>query len=216
MQAPRGIVFDLDGTLVDTLALVYEAFASILEPFVGARWSPEQIAAHFGPPESQILAKFIPAERLSDETERLYQYYRDHPERVVVFPEIKSLLDELYRGGVRTGLFTGKGREGTRITLDQVGMTGSLADIVTGDDTVCPKPHPEGLLRLIENWRLDPGSVWMVGDTAADVHAGRGAGTVTVGVLWGTHRREALLESAPDFVFETPREFLDFWRSSLS
>lgn len=214
-EAPRGIVFDLDGTLVDTLPLVFEAFAEILAPYLGKRLRPDEISPHFGPPESQILAKFIPKDRLDSELERLHQYYSDHPDRVVVFSELKPFLQDLKKWDVRTAVFTGKGRQGTRITLEQAGIIHDLETWVTGDDTLHPKPDPEGLLILLEGWRLHPRTVWMVGDTPSDIKAGRAAGVVTIGVLWGTPDRQAVLDSRPDIVCESPTEFVDFCRKSL-
>ncbi|MBI4481774.1 MAG: HAD-IA family hydrolase [Acidobacteria bacterium] len=211
----RAIIFDLDGTLANTLPLIYDAFNHVLEPHLGRRLPPEEIRSHFGPPEQEIFGRLLTAGAVPGAVERLHRFYRVHADRVRLFDGMREVLDYLQHYGVKIGLFTGKGRAGTLITLKQLGLLDRIQAIVAGDDVVCHKPHPEGVVRLLELLEVGNHQALVVGDAPADVRAGKGAGAYTAAALWGSDRRQALLEAGPDWIFATVGELETFCKARV-
>lgn len=201
---PAALLFDLDGTLVDTIDLIVHCFARLLEPATGRPWGRDEIVALFGPTEPAILARFGLAGALPD---FLACYERSHDRLARPFPGVAAALERARRAGLRLAVITNKGRETTAITLRRTGLASCFDAVVTGDDTGRPKPDPAGLLLALERLGVAPGEAVFVGDAPSDVEAGRRAGVGTWAVAWGrVHPLEELVAARPDRLLRHPAE----------
>lgn len=193
-------LFDLDGTIADTLPLIYLAFNEALHPVLGRELSPREIRAAFGPPDHAIIRSMVPAERAPEAIERyLAAYSREHDALVTEHDEMSEILRACKAAGMRTGVVTGKSRETAIVTLESLGLMDAIDVLYAGDDVERQKPDPEALVKALLDLGhgRDEAGVF-IGDSAADVIAGRGAGLTTVAVTWGSPDHDELDASHPD------------------
>lgn len=190
------IVFDLDGTLVDSLP---DIVASFLAAFDVVGLPPPAAAdarATVGKPLEEMYAAFAPEKAVADLAAAYRQHYprhfRDHSRP---FPGVPELLEELGRRGFARAVATTKRTEMALRFVEAMGLA-PLLDHVQGTDDIPHKPAPDVVLRAIE--ALGARGSWMVGDTVSDVQAGRAAGLRTYAVTWGTHDRDTLAGARPD------------------
>ena len=189
----RALLFDLDGTLTDTLPLVIASLNAALAPVWGAPRSPSEIRRLFGPPEGRLIAQQAPDDPQA--VERFYRYYRDHHQRIAkLFPGVRTMLSTLVELGWPLGLVTNKGHRSTVITLDQLGLRPFFPVIVDGDGLSRPKPAPEGIALALGRLGAAPGDAAYIGDMPSDLAAARAAGAA--GWCAGWSRPD---EPAPDW-----------------
>jgi phosphoglycolate phosphatase/pyrophosphatase PpaX len=205
MPAPailEALLFDLDGTIADTLPLIYEAFNDAFRPALGRRLSEREIRVHFGPPDHQMIASVVDREQLAPSIDRFLATYRArHAELVALFPGIEDLLADARSSGKRLGVVTGKSRVTALYTLEQLGVLPYFEAVLAGDDVDRPKPDPRALqLALGALGHSGATGAAMIGDSQADIRAGQAAGVTTIGVLWGNPDHDELLAAGPDFV----------------
>ncbi len=220
LPAPlRALVFDLDGTLADTFNHLADCFATALEPNLGRRVRPEEVFSRFGlwaGPEISILAD-LAGGHYPEVVEAFYQVYQErHPRAVRLFPGIAEVIDAAQKRGLRLGLLTGKGRRATEITLEQLGIRQHFTTLMTGDDAPFPKPHPDGLLLVLRALEAETSEALFVGDSRADVGAGRAAGVFTAWAGWNRAFAETLTDDmAPDHVLAEPADLLRLLTSAV-
>lgn len=198
---PDTIIFDLDGTLIDTLPLIYRAFNSALAPELGRTLQPNEIRAMFGPPDNQIIANLISDPDRKDAAIDRYvsAYSTDHDEYAIVYDGIPELLAEARARGSRLAVVTGKSRVTAIESLNRTGLAEYFELVLAGDDVEQQKPHPEAVLKALESLGHEPGMTGViVGDSAADVGAGKQAGLRTIGVYWGVPEHHDLEAAQPD------------------
>jgi HAD superfamily hydrolase (TIGR01509 family) len=179
----RALVFDLDGTVVDSHRYTFDAFRFACEPFRHPPTDAEVFAA-FGPSEEVILGGLLPAAVRAAAYARLQAYYTTHAGRLAVHPAMRPLLGACRDAAVRCGLFTGRGADSTRIVLAALDLDWAFAAVVAGDQAARPKPAPDGLLRLLEMLECAPADGILVGDSSLDIQAARAAGVAAVFAAW--------------------------------
>lgn len=199
------LIFDLDGTIADTLPLIYEAFNDAFVPITGKALSPEEIRGLFGPPDNYVIRNVLEPEHHDDAIARYVETYRGrHRDLVELFDGIADLLADAHAAGVKLAVVTGKSRNTALITLDFLGVLERFDVIYAGDDVERQKPDPMALVMALEDLAHDdPARAAMIGDSAADVIAGKAAGVATIGVLWGVPDHSDLLATEPDVVCAT-------------
>jgi phosphoglycolate phosphatase len=212
-HAFRLLVFDLDGTLVDSQYGIAHAMG---EAFVEAGFAaPTQAAVRevIGLKLELAVARLLPAEepaRLAAEIaegyKRAYYAWRRHPAfHQPLFPGIATLLEALDRAEVFLGIATGKGRRGLETTLAHHRLRAHFTTLQTADDGPS-KPHPEILHRAMDEIGAAPEETALIGDTVFDMEMARAAGTHALGVAWGYHPASELLGSGAHRVAETVEE----------
>jgi HAD superfamily hydrolase (TIGR01509 family) len=201
-------LFDLDGTLADTLPLIYEAFDAAFIPALGFGFSPAEIRAMFGPPDHQIIRGKVDGPRADDAIKRFNAHYRDrHDDLVSAFPGIAHAIAACSAAGIKLAVITGKSRLTALITLERLGLRDSFRVIYAGDDVERQKPDPEALFRALQDVAaLSADRAVMIGDSAADVIAGKAAGIATIGVTWGSPDHQELEASRPDHIVTSVEE----------
>lgn len=217
----QGLLLDLDGTIVDTLGFLFDAFRHAVAPFVSVVPSNADVVATFGPAEPECLANYLvqceragvckrPAAEVTDEAvERFFRFY-EQGDQIRVFPGIPELIHGRKQLGWRVGVFTGKGRRGAEWTLQSLGLLEVVDCLVSSDDVREPKPHPEGVLTALKRLEMAPASLVFVGDAPADIQAGNAARVVTVAALWGAFDPAATLRAGPTRACQTVAELATF------
>ncbi len=185
----RNVVFDLDGTLVETMPSIIRGLKLAVESGLGREVTQAELVATFGPPPLGIMRTWFSDEAVAQRAHQVWlDFERDlDPNEMRAFPGVPEMLEGLAASGVGLFLFTGRDRNGALRTLQHNGWLDRyfLADRMRcGDDGFPPKPAPEGLVRLLADHGIDPASTLMVGDHSMDVKAGRAAGTKTGAALW--------------------------------
>jgi pyrophosphatase PpaX len=211
------ILFDLDGTLVDTTELILASFAWTFQHHLPGRLPARDALIHtFGRSLPAVLRELAVEHDDGDPdvlTAQMLATYRDfqlerHDTLIQPFPGVAEMLRELRARQRRLGLVTSK-REGfARRGLAVFGLEALFEVAVFHDDTTRHKPQPEPLLLAAERAGLMPGDVVYVGDSIHDVAAGRAAGMRTVAVLWGPFDRAVLERAGPDHFVERPEDLV--------
>lgn len=177
---PRLVVFDFDGTLIDSLTLVLEAIAHAIEPF-GRERPTRAIFAHLGGPPERFLPTFLnDLSHLPTAMARLESYHRQNTHLIRPFEGVAALLDELRAQGVLTAIWTGRDRVSCEWLLSEHGLRERFATVVCGDDLPTHKPDPEGLRQIMRRLAVTPAQTLFVGDAAVDVLGGAACGVDTI------------------------------------
>jgi HAD superfamily hydrolase (TIGR01509 family) len=208
----RGVIFDMDGTLADSIDHYYRMACDIVERANAPPIPRERVYELMGSGAPDLLRQLLPPD-FPDAEATLSRIVRDRlpawiraGERIEPLPGCVDLLRQLRARGHRLGIATSSGR--ALPYLDHWGVRPLLHAIVGREDVRQRKPHPDVVLRCLEQLELEPDDAVYVGDSPIDVEAGRAAGLFTVGVLTGTSTRERLEEISPDFVLESAPHLL--------
>lgn len=182
------VIFDLDGTLVDSLPLVYDCFRYAVSPFRNPPDDEEIEKGLCGPVEKNLLRLLSgDEESVLKARERLGHYARENQDRVTLFPGAGELLESLAEESADLGLWTGRDRKSTLRILDQFQLKTLFKGIVCGDDLKTHKPDPEGMLTLIGVLETTAANTLFVGDSEHDIQAGKNSGVRTIICLNGHH-----------------------------
>ncbi len=200
----RGILFDLDGTLVDTIGLILSSYRHTMSTHLDQIPPDESWLMTLGQPLRVQLQKFA---RSPDELEAMFQTYLEHNEAnhqqlVRPFPGMLDAVRSLGAAGYRLAVVTSKIRPNTDRELATVGLAEYFDVTVTADDVQAPKPDPEPVHTATRQLDLTEREVLMVGDSVFDLRAGRAAGVRTAAALWGPFGRSLLMAEKPDFWLE--------------
>lgn len=207
----RTILFDFDGTVADTLPLIFTAFRSTFQQYLHRHYTDEEILAMFGPTETDILQAMIPPEQLEQALDHFFRVYAEGHRHVHNPAEIALMLDRLREADFVMGIVTGKGRRSADISLQAWGLDRYFDVVITGDDVSRPKPDPEGILSAMKQLGARAEQTLYVGDSDADVLAGRAASLVTVGVDWlPVTQKAGCFQPEPDYLFTDPGSFTDW------
>jgi HAD superfamily hydrolase (TIGR01509 family) len=206
----------MDGTLTRTNELIFASFNHVALKYLGKVLTPGEIVALFGPPEEGGLKKMLGTDDVGEAMEDLCRFYDLHHDGMAsLHGGMRDLLDYLRGHGVLVCLFTGKGRRTTEISLRRLGISRFFDLVVSGSDVQCHKPHPDGILRVLETYSLAPSGVLMVGDSLSDVQASKAAGVSMAGALWDSYNRDGMVQAGVDFLFETTEHFACWCREQV-
>lgn len=181
------VVFDLDGTLVDTAKLIYDSFNFVLKKYLGTEMSPDQIRTYFGPPEDVAIKKIFGNADFHLIWTDYLQYYSSHLFETAVFPGVIDLLSDLKAGFIKLAVFTGKGNETTEMTLAYHRLKDFFDMIVTGSIVRNHKPDKEGLELIVNSLGVEREGTVLVGDSLADYIASNAAGIDFIAALYDKH-----------------------------
>jgi phosphoglycolate phosphatase len=201
------VVFDLDGTLVDSLPDIVASFRHALVASGRSDAGEAAVRAQIGKPLEAMFALIDPGGDPDALSDAYRAHYRDHfADRSRPFPGVEDLLAELGRRGYRRAVATTKRSGLARTFAAAMGLTPFL-DHVQGTDLPPHKPAPDVVQRAIR--AVGGTGVWMVGDSDSDIEAGRAAGLSTYAVSWGTHDAERLRTARPDILEPNLDRLLD-------
>lgn len=205
----KAIIFDIDGTLTFTNRLIFDSFNHITEKYLGKRLSDEEIIALFGPTEDVILKQMFP-DKYEEVRKDYYEYYNNNHDIAQLYKGMKELLLDLKKEDIILGIFTGKGRTSSLITLNFLGIRELFDMIVTGDDVKNHKPSPEGILKFVETFHLNPAEVLMIGDAPSDIIASKEAGVEIASVVWDSYSENEVRKLNSKNIFHTVDELRNY------
>jgi pyrophosphatase PpaX len=209
----QAILFDLDGTLIDSTELILSSFRHTMRRHLGRQLPDADWLHSMGRPLRVQLREFARDELELNAMLATYSAHNDehHDAAVALFPGIREMVDELRMRGHTLGIVTSKRRafalRGLRVSGLPIEWFGA---IVTADDVERHKPDPEPLrAALRELGDARPGASAYVGDSPYDMVAARAAGMAAVAVRWGPHDLESLERESPDHCLSEPADLLD-------
>ncbi len=202
-----GMLFDVDGTLADSLPVCLSAFREAIRAFTGRTLTDAEIVARFGPTEEGMIQRLVPEQWERCLEVYLEAYRRALDEYPVSLPAMTSALERLRRRGLSLGVVTGKGYRSAVLTLDRLGLAGYFAAVEAGSPNGSIKSAC--IQRVLARWGVGADRVAYMGDSASDVLAAREAGVVPLGAAWlPTTDAQALRAAAPHEVFDTVEGFI--------
>lgn len=207
------VIFDFDGTLADTLPLVYHSFQTVFKTFDDKILTDEQVKAMFGPAEPDIIKKNLENDDIEAAIELYFNTYSEEHDQYVLFNgDINSMLIALKEEGLKLGIVTGKSQRGLDISLKQLGMEKQFDYKISGDDVSEPKPDPEGIFKVLSHFDQEKHHAIFLGDSDADIQAGLRAEVLTIGVQWLPNIQTSQFSDQPDEIYGKVDQFIrDFY-----
>jgi pyrophosphatase PpaX len=203
------VLFDLDGTVIDSGAIILASMRYAAREVLGVEVPDEQLMAAVGGPGLEAQMQALSPDRADE----LVTVYRAHNEplhdELVCCAGMDEVLVQLKDEGRRLGIVTAKRRQTVELAFARIPIEHLFETVVGGDETKKHKPDPEPLLLALERLGAAPDDAVYVGDAPFDVKAAKAAGLYSVGVSWGgIHGRERLEAEEPDALVDTTEELL--------
>lgn len=210
LPAPRTVLFDLDGTIADTVPLIIATYKRTVLTHLG--WEPtvEQCKEWIGRSMTDTFQAMAPdrAEELA--ADYLEWNLANHREYVHAFDGVSELIDALEASGRDYGVVTSKRHKSALLSLECVELTGRIRLLATEEDTVNHKPEPEPLLHALALLGAEAKDAVYIGDAVVDLQAANAAGIAAVGVTWGAASEEELAAHNPVAIVHTMAELRAF------
>jgi HAD superfamily hydrolase (TIGR01549 family) len=204
-------LWDVDGTLIDTTALIAASLDYIYRKYFGRSLPHDELRALIGTPLKKQIRVFGELEAFGVEeqaiTDDFITYYETHRSRERILEEVLAVLIEGKRRGFPTALVTSKNDAELENTLPRLGVAGYVDAVISADAVAHPKPDPEGLRLALSRLALLPDRIpeaVYIGDTVHDMRAARAAGIRGIGVTWGAAPRALLAAESPFLLCDTP------------
>ncbi len=191
-QPYRAVLFDLDGTLIDSTEAIVTSTLAALDELGWQAVARQVIVDHIGYKFEALFPQRSVAERrcLIDTIGRHYDTVCTR--QSALYPGIRELLDHLAARGIPMGVVTSKRHHHSEAILSALGVRGHFGVLICSDDVTRMKPDPEGLIAAMGTLSVSPTESLYVGDTVVDVQTARRAGVAVAGVDWGTDGLERL------------------------
>lgn len=205
----KTVLFDLDGTIIDTNELIIQSFLHVLQGQTPGFLTREHIIPHMGKPLEDQIRSFSGRDQVDDLITAYREYnMKRHDELVREFPYVREVLAMLHQHGIHMGIVTTKMRNTTAMGLKLCGLDKYMEAIVTLEDVKHPKPHPEPVLRAMGLLQAKPDTTIMVGDSPYDIEAANQAGVISVGVAWSLKGANHLRQFRPAHIIHDMRELI--------
>ena len=209
----QAAVFDLDGTLVDSLADLADAANAMLISYGFRAHDVDAYRYFVGNGSRKLIERILPEGRSRDTAfvdEALARYKECYAERLLnqtkPYDGIPEMLDELRRRGIPMAICTNKHRNAAETIVERL-FPKNMFEEVVGDSHALPrKPDPQKVLHIAERMGVSPASTAYFGDTAVDMDTAHNAGALAVGVLWGFRPQEELTAHGAQILLSHPRE----------
>lgn len=217
-KVSRLAVFDLDGTLVDSLGSTVELIQQSVKAITGNDLSAESICEQFGKPEENIFSNFYSEREAKKVMDHYVDVFEKNIEAVQLFVGVYNGLERLSNLGIKMGLYTARGRRTTEIILKNLKLHQFFDIFVTGSEVSNGKPHPEGLVAVYDTAKqiasgqeLEISQLVYMGDSHKDILMAKQTGAHSVGVRWCKRcDRVKLNASDPDRVFDEPEKMFEY------
>ena len=202
------ILFDLDGTLIDTNELIITTYLHTLEKYYPSKYQREDVLPFLGPTLHEAFGSINP-----DLVEEMVLEYRafniaNHDELVTEFVGVFETVQSLKDKGYKLGIVTTKRHDVTLKGLRLMDLERFFEVVVTYDHVSKTKPDPEPIFKALEQLDSTPEETMMVGDNYHDILAGKNAGTVTAGCAWSIKGRDYIAKYEPDYILENMADLL--------
>lgn len=212
LPRPSAILFDLDGTLIDSVTLIVESARYAFEGRARSDFDELAWLADLGMPLPTMFRRFTAVE---EEVQALIAGYREfqvanHDSLVTAYPRVPETVNALRTMGFRLAIVTSKSEPLAERGLAHVGILDCFETIVGLHGCSNHKPHPEPVRVALQRLGVSATEAWFVGDSPHDMNAGRAAGVTTLAALWGPFSREQIAPSDPDAWLDRITDLLRF------
>lgn len=209
----KGVVFDMDGTLLNTLPDLTALTNAVLSDLGYPTHTEEAIRGFIGDGVRALMMRAMPDSASDDEKEAALAEWKSRYQefgrrKTVPYPNIIEMLEALKSKGVKLGVLSNKFDAAVK---DLAGFYfPATFDVAKGESPTCPrKPDPTGLLASIQEIGLNPSQVAYIGDSAGDMKTAKAAGAMAIGVSWGYQTVDRLVSAGADMVIDDPLAILD-------
>lgn len=215
LQSPGVLaLFDLDGTLIDSQAMVFETFRRVFHEMMPEyQLSQEELYSFFGPTLEETFARYFPQEQIGAVIDRYQVINKDlHATMLKEMPHAKETLQALREQGIVMGIVSNKRREPVLLGMKICGLTDYFDAVFAREDQPACKPEPDGLLYAAKAMGFEGCPVVYVGDNAADMQAAKRAGFLAIGYTLDETQKESLRKEGADVQIDDLRELEDLLR----
>lgn len=203
------LLFDLDGTLINTNELIIASFLHTFEQYQPGTFTREDVIEFIGPPLIDTFKKIAP-----DQAEAMIQTYRKfnhekHDELVEEYDGVYETIEQLHAQQYKLAVVTTKIKKTALMGLELTGLRKFFDVVITLDDVEKAKPDPEPLVKALEALGSTKETAMMIGDSEYDVQAGKNLGIPTAIVGWSIKGKEKIREYGADYILDDMRDLLD-------
>lgn len=205
----KALLFDFDGTLLDTNDLIIQTFMQIFDEKFPGQYTTQDCLKFIGPSLKQTFDELTPGE--TDEMIAKYKKWnaQHHDELVKGYDAVLETLGQLHAMGIKLAIVSTKGQDGLARGMKVLGA-GHLFDVIVGiDDVTHVKPHPEPILLALQKLGVTKEEAIMIGDNSHDIEGGQNAGVRTAGVAWAAKGEEFLQQFNPDYMLHHMRDLIE-------
>lgn len=209
----QGLLFDADGTLIDTYEIILCSMRYALNEVEGLGLSDAELMAGVGTPLRDQMLHFARGnEEKAEELLVCYRAHNDivHDERIAAFPDTRAALERFRGAGIPLGVVTSKRHAMAQRGLEMGGIAEYFDVLVGPDDWPEHKPAPGPILRAASLMGLDPTACFYIGDSPFDIQAGNAAGCTSVAALWGMFPAAVLAQESPALEFGSLTGLADY------
>lgn len=204
----QAVLFDVDGTLIDTSEYIYQAYEHSLGRHNHDMLSREALSHLMGKSLEDTYREITGLDVVNPLMDAHREYQLENAGLAVAFPNSASTLESLRKKGISIGAVTTRARDTAIETLEHAELFPLIDFFVAFEDVVSPKPDPEGIKKALDFFNVHPSDAIMIGDSPVDVEAGKNAKTHTIGVTYGFHG-ERIVETEPDYVIDDISEIIE-------
>ncbi len=210
----KGFIFDLDGTLANTLPICIKAYQQAFEHFLGRPFTEQEVTSHFGLTEAGIFQRVMP-EQWEEGLKLYYEIYEKlHIECPAPFPGIIQALQLLAERGILMAVVTGKGEYTAVYTLKYLGLARYFEHVEVGDANAIVKAM--AIRRILADWQMEPHLAAYIGDAYTDTEQAASAGVLPLGAAWCETETLTYPGSiAPTITFSTVDSFIDWLKANI-
>ena len=204
----KAVLFDADGTILDTRELIYESYRTILTAHGYEMPTREDLARFGGRPAEETYGHFAKHHDASELYEKHRMFQMEHLDLFKAYEGFDELVGGLKAAGLKVGICTNRATNVLDL-LEHVGIKHHFDKIMHADLMDQVKPHPEGIIKVCAELGVDPSAAVMVGDNEADIGAGKAAGcALTIGITHGTRDGEYLKQVGADYIVDHFRDIV--------
>jgi phosphoglycolate phosphatase len=212
----RGIIFDLDGTLLDTIDDIADAMNTVLASASLPRHPAQRYKQFVGDGVEQLVWRALPADRRGSESVARFiasmreEYTRHLMNKTHPYPGILDMLDRVKTHGIHCAILSNKPHELTVKTVAHLFPSACFEAVYGVRDGVPIKPDPAGVHQILSDLSLTPEQCCYLGDSAVDMHTAHAAGITAIGASWGFRGVDELKQAGADRIIDHPLKLFDF------
>ena len=209
----KGVIFDLDGTLIDTIADIGNSTNLMLREYDFPTHSTKEYKLMVGNGFKELVKKALPKDKedlINEAYEKfVYHYGAHYMDETKPYSGINELLKVLQYKGIKIGVNSNKRDDYTKALLASLFKDIDFIEVVGQRAGLKAKPEPDGANIILKAMNLSKEEVIFIGDTKVDIATGKNTGLKTIGCLWGFRDEAELLEAGADYIVSSPKEIID-------